>query len=381
MSLSHSPSIVTSGLVLYYDMNNTQKSWKGAPVVNNVSAPDDFNNGTYWDKTTYPIVVTSNTILAPDNTLTGDLIVNNNAAISLILQTISTTIVGTGALICSIYVKAYTASYFTFNCYYQGDTELNPSFYMNGTSDTGTTMTSVGNGWYRCSMTVPARVNAGTSLFFRIWPGGRGLTNNLGFYFWGAQIDTGFLKPYVNGSRTTSTALLDLSGNNTLTANSLTYASNNTFSFNGSSDYISSTVAFTSGQALTVIGWLYSTETTATYRNFFDSITQKPMIWWNTLGQIEFDAALYFTPAVYRNQWVQVALSKPSGSSSASYYVNGVLVGTGTAYTVQAVTPTWFNRAGAQTWLGSCSNVQVYNKELTADQVLQNFNALKGRYL
>jgi hypothetical protein len=150
--------------------------------------------------------------------------------------------------------------------------------------------------------------------------------------------------------------------------------------FNGTNQYVTSPFITTSGQAVTYSGWLYSTETTATYRNFVDSSTVNPMIWWNTSGQIEFDAALYTTTAVYRNQWVYVALSKPSGSSSASYYVNGVLVGSGSAYTTPAVTPTWFNRAGAQTWKGNASNVQAYNRALTATEISQNFNALKHRF-
>ena len=39
MSLHHSPKIVTDGLVFYYDQNNTQKSWKGAPTTNYLSNP------------------------------------------------------------------------------------------------------------------------------------------------------------------------------------------------------------------------------------------------------------------------------------------------------------------------------------------------------
>jgi hypothetical protein len=34
MALAHSPSVVTNGIVFYYDMNNPQKSWKGAPTTN-----------------------------------------------------------------------------------------------------------------------------------------------------------------------------------------------------------------------------------------------------------------------------------------------------------------------------------------------------------
>jgi hypothetical protein len=174
----------------------------------------------------------------------------------------------------------------------------------------------------------------------------------------------------------------DTTSNNTQLINAPTYSSANGgyFVFNGTNQYVTSSFFTTLGQAVTYAGWLYSTETTATYRNFVDSLTANPMIWWNNSGQIEFDAALYTTPAVYRNQWVYVALSKPSGSSSASYYVNGVLVGSGSAYTTPAVTPTWFNRAAAQTWKGNSSNVQAYNRALTAAEILQNYNALKHRF-
>ena len=181
-------------------------------------------------------------------------------------------------------------------------------------------------------------------------------------------------QPTVVGIATTS--------NNAQLINAPTYSSANGgyFVFNGTNQYVTSPFITTSGQAVTYSGWLYSTETTATYRNFVDSSTANPMIWWNASGQIEFDAALYTTPAVYRNQWVYVALSKPSGNSSPSYYVNGVLVGSGSAYTTPAVTPTWFNRAAAQTWKGNASNVQAYNRALSAAEILQNYNALKHRF-
>lgn len=193
-------------------------------------------------------------------------------------------------------------------------------------------------------------------------------------------LDAGNLKSYPGSG----TAWTDLSGNGnngTLVATP-TYDTTNRgrFLFNGTNQYVTSSFSTTAGQAITYIGWLYSTETTATYRNFIDSVITRPLIWWNTLGQIEFDASYFTTTTVYRNQWVQVALSKPAGSSAASYYVNGSLVGTGTAYSTTAVTPTWFNRAAAQTWLGYCSNYQVYNRALSEAEVQQNFNALRGRF-
>jgi hypothetical protein len=205
--------------------------------------------------------------------------------------------------------------------------------------------------------------------------GPRTITNGLVL-----ALDAGNSKSYPG----IGTAWTDLSGNgNTGTlVNGVGYNSSNlgSLSFDGVDDYITSSFATTSGQAVTYCGWLYSTETTSIYKNFVDSVTARPMIWWNTSGQIEFDAAFYTTPAVYRNQWVYVALSKPSGSSSASYYVNGVLVGSGSAYTTPALTPTWFNRSAGQTWKGNASNVQVYNRALSATEIQQNYLATKSRY-
>ena len=194
-------------------------------------------------------------------------------------------------------------------------------------------------------------------------------------------LDAGNSKSYP-GSGTTWTDLSGRGNTGTLiNMDGTNFSSSNGgyLTFDATNEYITSTFSTTSGQAVTYAGWLYSTET-VTYRNFVDSVTARPMIWWNNSGQIEFDAAFYTTPAVYRNQWVYVSLSKPSGSSSASYYVNGVLVGSGSAYTTPALTPTWFNRAAAQTWRGNCSYVQAYNRALTAAEIQQNFNATRSRY-
>jgi hypothetical protein len=194
------------------------------------------------------------------------------------------------------------------------------------------------------------------------------------------NLDAG--NPYSYGGA--GTTWYDVSGNSyngTLT-NGPTYSSDvgGAIVFDGVNDYVTTSFATTSGQSVTYCGWLYSTESTSTYKNFVDSLSTSPMIWWNTSGQIEFDESRYTTTTVYRNQWVYVSLSKPSGSSSASYYVNGVLVGTGTAYTTPALIPTLFNRSAAQTWKGNGAVVQIYNRALSAAEVLQNYNATKGRF-
>jgi hypothetical protein len=157
-----------------------------------------------------------------------------------------------------------------------------------------------------------------------------------------------------------------------------------TIVFDGEGDYITSSFATTSVQAVTYCGWLYSTETGSTTRYFLSAgAVGRPDIRFIS-GQIQFDTSFgYVTPEVYVNQWVYVVLSKPAGNPIASYYVNGVLVGTGTSvYNTGALTPYLFNRlfVGSTAWKGNCSILQVYNRALTAAEVLQNFNATRGRY-
>ena len=51
MSIGHSPKIVTDGLVFYYDMENTKKSWKGEPTTNIVPSPEHnsrFTTSNSW---------------------------------------------------------------------------------------------------------------------------------------------------------------------------------------------------------------------------------------------------------------------------------------------------------------------------------------------
>lgn len=49
MALAHSPSVVTNGLVFYYDMNNYKKSWNGAPTTNLVGDSMSIYNNVPGD--------------------------------------------------------------------------------------------------------------------------------------------------------------------------------------------------------------------------------------------------------------------------------------------------------------------------------------------
>lgn len=431
MSVYAGPNIIENGLIAALDAGNTKSAADTYGVFFDrngdfltLPANAAFNFGTGDFTIEAWVYLRGNSLLGPNNTRDAQIFdvsaTNTDSLFFLILGDSTTT--GTGLTLYNGSVSVTVTTTIPqdqWNHIAAVKSGTSVYFFLNGTQ-VGTTQTTSGN--WGSSTFVPKiggrgpatstfnfylngyisnlRVLKGTALYTANFSPPRGqltaITNTSLLTCQSATLVDGSTNNFTvtgNGNAAVATfksmeivaAFNDLSGNN----NTTTLVNNPTFEvsnggrllFNGTNQYVTSSFATTAGQAITYIGWLYSTETTATYRNFVDSITANPMIWWNTSGQIEFDSAQFTTTPVYRNQWVQVALSKPSGSSVASYYVNGSLVGTGgTAYSIAAVTPTWFNRAAAQTWKGYSSSYQVYNRALSATEILQNFNALRGRF-
>jgi hypothetical protein len=409
MGIANNPKIVTDGLVLCLDVANLKSYIAGEiTVTTNGTSNTNINLTTTGANSDWAVWRFGSTLTPLSRKATGGVAINLISNLSYIGATSHT---------------SYTISSGILN--WSGSDSTPASPITNGGS--GIYVTGVNNGF---SFTVPAGIGVRTLRLYASTFSGAGRvraslsdgsapdisfsTNDTGISFsvrntiiirykarsenqtltvqWDLATDNG--SGYVGiravwiSTLTNVTAWNDLSGlgNNATLINEPSYNSNNLGSvvFDGTNDYASiPSFTTTAGQAVTYSGWLYSTDSLATqsYRNFVDSVSVNPMIWWNASGQIEFDSSSnYTTPAVYRDQWVYVALSKPAGSSAASYYVNGSLAGTGSAYTTTAVTPTWFNRGGSGTWKGNCSQFSAYNRALSAAEIQQNFNALRGRF-
>ena len=97
------------------------------------------------------------------------------------------------------------------------------------------------------------------------------------------------------------------------------------------------------------------------------------------------NAAWFFSTnaGITTNTWYNVVFS--FNGSTLSYYVNGVAYGTSTL--------TWPETAAHEVFLGSWYSInnlydlngkiaeaKLYNRALSAAEVLQNFNALRGRF-
>ena len=227
----------------------------------------------------------------------------------------------------------------------------------------------------------------------------------------GPEITTSGLVLYLDAANKksypgTGTTWTDLSGNgnNGTLTNSPSYSSvrNGTIIFDGTNDYISITFPNTglipvgSGQRTIIANILYQSGQnvyypivdygTYTTRNryglYLDNAAGNKkisnIVWANDL--------LSSATIPGNNTWHNICITY-NGSTSCSFYINGILdststfaanlntiLGSGNIFNIGkgAYESTYFR--------GSIASVYMYNRALSASEILNNYNALKGRY-
>jgi hypothetical protein len=166
---------------------------------------EQFDNAA-WTKTA--VTVSTNTITAPDGTTTAATVVYSGASVTP-LQTITS---ATTTYTISTYVKSNNTSFCRLRVTAVGGGSTSFSSYFNiitgVITSTGTTtadfgsllpsITSVGNGWYRISVTFTV-LSVLTSITYGIvaaqTSGGASAAGDE-LYAWGAQLNEGALQPY-----------------------------------------------------------------------------------------------------------------------------------------------------------------------------------------
>jgi hypothetical protein len=164
--------------------------------VNILTFTQELDNAA-WTKTS--VTITANSTVAPDGTSTADTVTATAAASSHIVFVAATNLAGATQWSASIYAKAGTHGFM------QILHSSNPDYFANfnlttgvvGTKGVGvptSTITPVGDGWYRCSMTfTPAAagtlrfgvVSSASAVYNESWtPAGTET-----FFLWGAQAE------------------------------------------------------------------------------------------------------------------------------------------------------------------------------------------------
>ena len=384
MACFSGPEIPNEGLVFYYDQGNTDKSWKGAPAVN-LAASNFFNgngaNFTINDNVSH---------VMPDGS-TGVARLLNAQFVSDGNRTVS---IGSYALIAG---QTYTLSFYVMNIDCTGFSGNLYSPTLSRVIGNITYPTVSTQSWTRVTttFTVPNEGPNPVTLAPQAFRDG----GNGRFKLCWLQLEQNtFARPYVNGTRSSTQALLDMTGQNIITANSLTYASDDSFSFNGTSDFIgcgnNAAINFGTGD-FTVSAWFKrATNATTNLRLLSkggdsDTASRAGFAFVGSDNSVNFTvnpsgARTTIAAAGYTvNEWVNVVGLVERGVTMRSYK-NGTLVGSAAAPVGSVSGDLSFfigNNVGSNLyWPGNIPQVSLYNRALTAEEVQQNFNALRGRY-
>jgi len=215
-------------------------------------------------------------------------------------------------------------------------------------------------------------------------------------------LDAGNRESYVSGSST----IFDLSGtgNHGTLNNGPTFSSANNGSivFDGSNDFISTTNSVNNPQTYTVAAWFKTSTGGGKKIIGFESSQVGAGGNYDRNLYIGTDNKIYFgqvdganirvatSPSTYNdNIWHYIVGTFGSEGSTIRLYVDGVSVATGVAAFAQNYTGWWkIGGINLNLWTngvngyytGNIAAAHVYNRGLSASEVLQNYNALKGRF-
>ena len=209
-------------------------------------------------------------------------------------------------------------------------------------------------------------------------------------------VDAGSTRSYP-GSGTTTTSLV--SSNIGSLINGVGFSSDNggTFTFDGVNDFISfdTTLTFSSAN-LTSVAWVkldsylsqnstigFSPDSGTTGFRIY-SISATSLGVWTRNGTGGGVTAIETTNGIPLNEWVQITFVL--NGTNGKFYKNGIQILTGTfTQTPNALSsaPVWLSRysGGGYVVDGKTANALLYNRALTAAEVLQNYNAQKNRFI
>jgi hypothetical protein len=378
MAVFSGPKIANDGLTFYMDSSNTRRSWKGSPTTNLVGNNFFDGNGNFTIDENVSDVM-------PDGSI-GVARLLNAQFVTDLNRTVS---IGSYALDAG---QTYTLSFYVMNidCTgFSGNLYSPTLLRVIGSITYPTVPTDV---WTRVitTFTVPNEgPNPVTVSPQAFRDGGNGR-----FKLCWLQLEQNtFATPYVNGTRSNTQVLIDISRNNNLiTANGVIYYSNNTFSFDGTTSRFTTTNSTYSANSTweAVINCEQSVNTFNMFMGqwppYISFYNGDRLYFSNLISNIQRTVQ---TPAnLSTNRWYHTAFvttyDSTSNNSVMAIYTNGVQTATGTFSGVpNNHTNLTIGDGRTNSWYpfkGKVDLVKKYNRELSANEISDNFQAIRNRY-
>jgi hypothetical protein len=419
MAFSRGPVMVRDGLVLHYDAANI-KSFRGEPTTNLSRNARDFSGTQYAssDEWTSPSTVLSKTYFPNLKTPIGNgatLISEsgNNGQHHLSRYGGG----GENGLEClSCYVYQLTSDITNFTIGLLGDSSNIIRFNLNtgtityggGISNREAFIRPVEGwpGWLRVGANFEGRSGGWVgSLGYDVDFAYTGTNGSKSCYITGIHYESNLRPSFFTEAQSTrgttvSTGggLIDLSGNNTsgeLLGPTYNFSNKGILVFDGTDDYV-----FTTGvqiaDYMTISCW-FKTSTqqvnkylvamglNLTSNNGFDLTFQDTQIGSFVAVSGSNSGGVLYTTNYYDGNWHHICTTYDG--SVARFYYDGVEVTTRTGMS-GGITIESTKRLNIGSWVNNGVNsnasitlVSLYNRSLTASEVLQNYNATKGRFI
>lgn len=392
--MSVNQTVNSSGLIFCFDTNNI-KSFLGKPATNIITGITSWN-GTV-DTANYKILDSVEKVYIPGLKKYYDCryvqIYNNDSANYCCPSLLqygwpATAVTGNTLYTYSIIYKC-TSHYSNSNYMYHY--EYGPSGYITeyGVFDTSK-RTDLGGGWYHAWNTFTTNVNC-NNIYCGSWYYQYGVYDR--FYVAAANIVAGnyllsplqMLEP--NQTRSNTQGLLDLTGNYILDLTNAGFDSAGNLTFNRATPNsidLNTQSLITGTNPFTIEAWYnVNTNTGCEIIGNYGTSYTSGNLWFAEAG-LWINGSVYFDSYQSTMQGLHHIVATRDGSGNVKLYKEGNLAKTGTLTSSVPSNINWRIGAdvngGAEGFNGSIYTVKVYNRVLTASEVLQNFNATKGRF-
>lgn len=408
------PYIDNTGLVFAYDQSNTVRSYLGEPTTNNYGSNfRDFTGTGYsidGEWTSDPTRLTKTyfanlpTPIGPGATLIEESGVNGLHHLSRYGGGSES---GAHSLSCYLYPLATGITDFCIGMLGDGSNNIQFNLdtrvitYGGGIENRNAFIRDVPGwpGWIRVGANIEGRVGGWVGCFgYSSYTSYTGTAGAKKCYITGVQYEyKAYPTQFTTGTRSATQGLKDLTGRSTIDLSNVSFDSNAQMTFDGTDDYVglagftqpSNPNIFSVEAVVKLFDHNAGTNIGSVIVNNYSSLNGWIFFLNGPNSKLSLrhhngSATSYnveYSSGINLNQWYHIAAT--DDGAVVRIYLNGTQVVTGTSatstnYSGQPLIGQ-FGGGNAMTY-GNITVVRIYNRTLSASEIQQNFNAVRGRY-